>query len=402
MALLVFAFFFMRSRHGSEYARWPCVRRYRRRKFRLNSNTDSGITILPPPPFQKEDPWTITKERESWAGRKPPLEPEKTNNYRGPSKLRNTPLVRRLLGAPLQSNPVTSPPSITSPIHPKSAAGPRLGFDPSQYPDIFSTRDNNRLTISTRSSQALPEDEQPEISDTRSVYSDPRPQNARRLPGVSYFSWTQSTPTTNGPNKYRSLISRTATSDKRETMTTVDSEPPRFRTIASWVNQQYKRANGITDPPPPPPVPKDNVSASSPLSSKVADSPLKQSIEPNMDSPKKPPLLLHKPTPPHPPIRAAALPPSIPEASPAEVPPQPPIPPVPPLPSEHSHQLPPPTPIKPRADNKYHNRSVSVSTNGTTTTPPESMHRKNASSTTSSLPTIFKHHPGDKVEINRI
>ncbi|KAK2755104.1 hypothetical protein FQN54_006633 [Arachnomyces sp. PD_36] len=386
----------MRSRHGSKLGTWPCVRRYRRRgRFRLNSTAESGITILPPPPFQKEDPWTITKERESWAGTRNP--PEKKKFTLGPSKLQNAPLIRRILGAPLESNPVSSPPSITSPLHPKSPTGTGAAVTPSHDPDLLSPRDNHRLTISTRSSQAIPEDEQPEISDTRSVRSNFRPQNARRLPGVSYFSWTMSSPTTTAPNKHQSFMSKSAASNKRETMTTVDSEPPRFRTITSWVNQQRKRTNGISDAPP---VPSKDNSFNPPLTPRVADSPLKQSMGQSSDTPTKPPLLLSKPTPPHPPIRAAPLPASIPDASPAREN-QEHIPPVPPLPSANFVPPPPPTPLKPRADNKYHSRTVSVSTNDTTT-PPASMHKKNASSTASSLPTVFKHHPGDKVEITRI
>lgn len=386
----------MRSRHGSDYSGWPCVRRYRRKRLRLNSKTESGITILPPPPFQKEDPWIITRDKPSWLGRKPPLASEMKDHPRGPSKLQNKPLIRRLLGEPLESNPVTHPPSISSPLHPEIKTRPVPEFNPSRASNLFSPRDNNRLTISTRSSQALPEDEQPEISDTRSVRSNTRPQNSRRLPGVSYFSWTVSSPTTTGPNKYQSFMSR---SNKRETTTTVDSEPARFRTISSWVNQQYKRVNGTNDQLPPPPVPKkDNTSANAPLSARAADSPLKQSMEQNTDSPTKPPPLLSKPTPPHPPIRATPLRPTAHNTPSAQASSETPIPPVPPLPSSHSLPPPPPTPLKPRADNKYHQRTVSASTNETA--PTASTHRKNASSTASSLPTIFKHHPGDKVEIN--
>lgn len=389
----------MRSRHGSDYTKWPYIRRYKLKKYRSNSKTESGITILPPPPFQKEDPWIITKGRQSWSGsRRPPVTSEVKNNPRGLSKLQNKPLVRRLLGAPLESNPVTRTPSISSPLHPESAVGPGPDIEPSQVSDLISHRNSNRLTISTRSSQALPEDEKPEISDTRSVRSNPRAQNPKRLPGISYFSWTSSHTSTG--LTYHSFMSRSGTSDKRETSTTIDSEPPRFRSISSWVNQQYKRVHGTSDVLPPPPVPKkDSFSPNSLSSARVADSPLKQSMEQDTDPPAKPPPALNKPTPPHPPIHASPLRSSIPITSSAEAPSKTYIPPVPPLPSPHSLPPPPPTPLKPRTDSNYHQRGVSVSTNGTTTTLAR-MHRKNVSSTASSLPPVFKHHPGEKVEIN--
>jgi hypothetical protein len=61
----------------------------------------------------------------------------------------------------------------------------------------------------------------------------PSRTSKRRMPGVSFFSWSTA-PTT--PSS--ALI---ANSSNRETIMTDDSEPPRFRSIYSWVNHQSER-----------------------------------------------------------------------------------------------------------------------------------------------------------------
>lgn len=88
-----------------------------------------------------------------------------------------------------------------------------------------------RLTIETRSSGSWRTENEKELLDLMresESESDPPPTAKTRRPWMSYFSWSTA-PTT------------PACSSNRETMMTDDSEPPRFRSISSWVNYQSER-----------------------------------------------------------------------------------------------------------------------------------------------------------------
>lgn len=100
------------------------------------------------------------------------------------------------------------------------------------------------LTIETKSSGSWRTENEKELPDlmreSESEYESP--PAAKRRPWMSYFSWSTA-PTT------------PACSSHRETIMTDDSEPPRFRSITSWVNHQSERqqrqTSGVVLLPPP-------------------------------------------------------------------------------------------------------------------------------------------------------
>ncbi|KAJ9351069.1 hypothetical protein C8Q69DRAFT_328289 [Paecilomyces variotii] len=177
------------------------------------------------------------------------LESNRSNNR--PPSLRS-----RLLRGPLTSNPL-------SPMSPKfflrrsSAARSSNGSDnltarTPRSPATAALANRSHLSLGTESDTNSRDSKVDyEISPFEKELSiEPlSPPPKVRKPGVSYFSWSTA-PTTPGTGV-------------RDTLTTQDGEPPRFRTINSWVNHQSRRQTEIGDKHPstsyaPPPIPESN------------------------------------------------------------------------------------------------------------------------------------------------
>ncbi|KAL1862372.1 hypothetical protein Plec18170_001198 [Paecilomyces lecythidis] len=248
-AVIVFiiVFFVLRRKYGSNYLRSRFARRPSHR-----STPSAPIVSEKSWPGSKEASWDAPNElkmardqamnKSSVAS---DLESNRSDNR--PPSLRS-----RLLRGPLTSNPL-------SPMSPKfflrrsSAARSSMGTDNltariPRSPAAAAFANRSHLSIGTESDTRSRDSKIDYEMDSfeKEIYVEPLPPPPKvRRPGVSYFSWSTA-PTTPG----------TATRSVRDTVTTQDGEPPCFRTVNSWVNQQSGRQSSVSYAPPPIPESK--------------------------------------------------------------------------------------------------------------------------------------------------
>jgi len=250
--LIVFlvTFFTLRRRYGPT-SFWPCIDRRRQEQTEKSWSLSSGSETKDGPQMTTSEPgWTRVDSFEKPL-EKPDLQSQR--DTRPPSYLRR---------APLTSNPVT-PPAIPTHYLKKRAesrysSGSESSLDKEvQMPAAVARPMNSRLTISSSESsesESRPagfDAQDPDVEQEEYADAAPRPLKIRK-PGVSYFSWSTA-PTTPG----------SATTSNRDTILTDVSEPPRFRSITSWVREQSKRRNHELSKHPsltfmPPPIPESN------------------------------------------------------------------------------------------------------------------------------------------------
>lgn len=210
------------------------------------------------------------------------------------------PRFRGLLANPLASNPLTPPitPRFQAWLKPGVSTIDEGGSRSSRR--FFSWGSGNRTskrlsepgsslpvngdvpddkTIATRSSEPIPPSQRPRLSNTRSTIRDAFAGRLGRNE-QSYFSWSTSAPLMTPDARKPTFAAAARDRESSLTYVSTDSEPPRFRTINSWVNhqsgKQYTRQSGSTQTtetdytnpmspalPAVPPIPKAHLSAAS-------------------------------------------------------------------------------------------------------------------------------------------
>jgi hypothetical protein len=202
----------MRRRYGASLTRWPYFNRWRgKRTPSLNDGSSYG--------FRTGQKWLMLgdgdEKGESWA----------VTGGQADSMTRKPSTSFRPHFSPLQS-PRSS--MVTDREEKTARAVPitRLPFR------------TERLTT-RRNKEQSPDGDQSAEADENEKQSSSTPPPPRRIrgPGISYFSWS----TTTTPATPASALLLPSNGNQRETMLTDDSEPPRFRSIYSWVNNQSKR-----------------------------------------------------------------------------------------------------------------------------------------------------------------
>ncbi|KAJ9297349.1 hypothetical protein DTO271G3_4642 [Paecilomyces variotii] len=333
-ALIVFivVFFVLRRKHGSNYLR----SRLNGRPSQHRPRPSGPIISEKAWPASNQAGWDVPKELKmarDQAMNKPSvgsdLESNRSNNR--PPSLRS-----RLLRGPLTSNPL-------SPMSPKFFLRRSSAARSSNGSDNLTARTPRSPALANRSHLSLGTESDTNSRDSKVDYEissfekelsiEPlSPPPKVRKPGVSYFSWSTA-PTTPG----------TATRSVRDTLATQDGEPPRFRTINSWVNhQQSRRQTDLRDK--------------------------------------------------HPSISYAA--PPIPESNAVNR--YPPYPPTPPIPNRE-----PDTPMTPRTPRTPRTPGTPARIQRSTLQSFMSRHNRTMSSTTTSTLPIFRQHPGEEVPIPR-
>jgi hypothetical protein len=179
---------------------------------------------LPMPPPPPKDGLSVISREVDWDPEGSFAKQFAKRRPQSQTESRPSSFIRRFLGAPLRSNPITPP--ITPHFYIKHKSTAKESEPPT--PVSVTRPAKSHLTINTRSSALIPWDQQPNFH-SPNPRADPYASKVRKA-GVSYSSWT-TTPTT------------TTASQRRDTIMTEESEAPRFRTIASWVNQQTKRTH---------------------------------------------------------------------------------------------------------------------------------------------------------------
>lgn len=367
MIVFLIVFFILRKKYGPTDSLLPCINRRQRAQSRsytsrlfgpVTEKSWSASNGSQPPIQNKHGPWVATGEL-GWS-RVSFEKPLEKPNLESEQDSRPPFFVHRVPRAPLSSNPMTSPVMPSYYVKQRSesryTAESETTMDKEpRIPAAVAHPENRRLTIgTTRSSEpesrpAGIDDQNPEQEDSYADAGPPPPK--LRKPGVSCFSWSTA-PTTPA----------SATRSNRETVMTDDSEPPRFRSISSWVREQSKRQNNELS---------------------------------------KHPTL-------------SFLPPPIPESNPVtRYPPYPPTPPIPHAKRDAVGQAIDQTPASPGTPTSFRAHSfgvgigVSISKpqratflSSSTTTRSNKHNRQNSSTTISTLP-AFRQHPGEEIKIGR-
>ncbi|KAL1969297.1 hypothetical protein VTN77DRAFT_9489 [Rasamsonia byssochlamydoides] len=220
VSLIVFLIVFLtlRRKYGPSFTLWSCITRRKRSSL----NGSSG--------FNEKHKWMSLSDGEGGGAR--------------PYKAKPRPVtltVKEMDAGPVDT--FTRMPSLRSlKRHSKSSA--MVTSEKAYYDDKTShSTPIARLTIGTRSSGSWGAENEKALLDLmRESESESEPSRGgrgstmakKRRPGMSFFSWSTA-PTTPAAS---SVITN---SNYRETIMTDDSEPPRFRSIYSWVNHQSER-----------------------------------------------------------------------------------------------------------------------------------------------------------------
>lgn len=194
------------------------------------------------------------------------------------SNLPNRPLslTQRLLRGPLTSNPLS--PISRNFFKRSSAARSSLGSEAqlergALSPGAAAFVNRSHLSLRTDSTEQRESIANYDMdSFEKELYVDPLPPAKSRKQNTSFFSWSTSTaPSTPA----------TTTRSNRDTVTTQDSEPPRYRSVTSWINIQSQRQIESRNKHPssisyaaPPAIPEGNTVDRYPPTPAIPDTPV--------------------------------------------------------------------------------------------------------------------------------